>query len=126
MRPKTPFFLLALILFAAGYAPVTHAADAVSTMANIVLSLQHFPSDADKAALAEIAAGDSSDSVKAVAGAIANINHKVSDTDKGVLEAIANDDSEPEDLRELAVIVAGMNHMPGSEDKAALEMLASQ
>lgn len=95
-------------------------------MAAIVLSLAHFPSDADKEALATIKAGTGSASVKAVASAIAGISHKVSDSDKAKLLAIAGDDNEPADLRELAGIVAGINHMPGDDAKAALTALTGK
>lgn len=118
--------LTILCLIGALHAPRVYADDDVATMATIVLSLAHFPSDADKKALAAIEEGDSSASVKAVAGAIARISHKVSDADKATLLAIAADDSEPADLRELASIVAGINHMPGDDAKAALTALAGK
>jgi len=111
-------------LLATAYAPSARADDNVASMAGIVLSLQHFPSDADKAKLAAIAGGDGSDSVKTVANAIAGINHKVSDADKVALMAIAADEGEPADLRQLAGIVAGVNHVPGAEAKAALAALS--
>jgi len=98
--------------------------DAVAAMAKIVSSLQHFPNEADKEALASIVAGDSGDSIKAVAAAIAGISHKVSDSDKVVLEAIAKDDAEPARLRELASIIVGVNHMPSPSAKSALAALS--
>lgn len=122
-RQFTILVLLAVIVGA--YAPLSYADDNVATMARIVLSLQHVPSDADKATLAAIANGDSSGSEKTVANAIAGIQHKVSADDKAALDAIAEDASEPADLRELASIVAGINHMPSDEAKAALEKLAA-
>ena len=117
-------FLAAVLIISAFQPAQAWADDAVSSMAKIMLSLQHFPSDADKAALAAIVAGDSSDSVKTVASAIAGINHKVSSADQTALMAIAEDESEPADLRQLAGIVAGVNHVPGAEAKAALTALA--
>ena len=122
----TATVLTMLCLVGAFHAPHVYADDEVATMADIVLSLAHFPSDADKQALAAIAEGDSSASVKAVASAIAGISHKVSDADKAMLLAIAADDNEPADLRELASIVAGINHMPGDDAKAALAVLAGK
>ena len=118
--------LAVLALLATTYAPLSYADGDVATMTGIVISLQHFPDDADKEALAAISAGDGSDSVKAVANAIAGINHKVSADDKATLEAIAADDSQPADLRELAGIVAGVNHMPGADAKAKLAELTGR
>ena len=129
---KQSFLLAASLLALALFAPLalsdSHSGSqggAIAKMANIVIGLQHFPSDADKEALAAIAEGDSSDSVKAVASAIANISHKVSADDQATLAAIAADESEPAELRELASIVNGVNHVPSAEAVAALQRLAS-
>ncbi|MCB1684555.1 MAG: hypothetical protein R3E82_11330 [Pseudomonadales bacterium] len=108
------------------HAPRVYADDGVTTMAAIVLSLAHFPSDADKAVLAAIAQDEGSASVKTVASAIAGISHKVSDADRTRLLPIAADENEPADLRELAGIVAGINHMPGADARAALTALAGR
>ena len=118
--------VLALLIFAGSHAAAAMAADNVATMAGIVLSLQHFPSDADKAALAAIVEGDASEAEKAVARAIAGIQHTVSADDKAVLDAIAADEGQPEGLRSLAGIVAGLSHMPGADAKAALAGLAGR
>jgi hypothetical protein len=115
--------MLAVVL-AVAWSPLIHAADNVSTMAGIVLSLQHFPSDADKAALAAIAGGDASAAEKTIAETIAGIQHKASAEGMAALEAIAADESQPGDVRELAAIVAGINHVPSAEAKAALTELA--
>lgn len=123
---STTKLLTVLFLLVTAYVPQAFAGDAVTTMAKIVSSLQHFPSAADKEALAAIAAGDESESVKAVASAIAGISHKVGSTDKAGLEAIAADDAEPVALRQLATIVAGVNHMPSAEAKTALAALTGQ
>ena len=122
----TTALITVLFLSIAAYTPNAFAGDAVATMAKIVSSLQHFPNDADKEALAAITAGQSSDSVKAVASAIANISHKVGGADKAALEAITADEAEPAALRELATIVAGINHMPSADAKVALAALSGQ
>lgn len=129
---RQSFLLTAVLLTAALCVPLANAdshsdsqGSAVATMANVMIGLQHFPSDADKAALAAIAEGDASSSVKAVASAIANISHKASADDQATLAAIAGDESEPAELRELASIVSGVNHVPSAEAVAALQSLAS-
>lgn len=116
---------ISMILFSCAllYTPATYADDAVATMANIVISFKHFPSDSDKSALATIGESDSSDAVKTVANAIANISHKVTAADKDKLDALIGDDDNPEGLRTLAGIVGSLNHMPGADAIASLESL---
>ncbi|MEE8243903.1 MAG: hypothetical protein V3R27_02825 [Pseudomonadales bacterium] len=114
-----------LVSVALVHSPATYADEAVTTMANIVIGLKHFPSDADKAALAAIADGDSSDAEKSVASAIANISHKVTDADKATLAAISADDDASAELRKLAMIVGNLNHMPSADAVASLEGLAN-
>ena len=119
--------LTALFLGAVVCAPFAYSdshTGAVATMANIVISLKHFLSDADKAALAAITDSEASDSVKAVANAIANISHKVSDEDRATLATIAADDTESAELRELASIVNGVTHVPSADAVAALQGLS--
>lgn len=119
----------ALLLSTISFTPAVYAdanGDAIATMANIVIGLKHFPGDADKAALADIAAGDASDSVKAIASAIANMQHKVSSDDDAKLAAITADPSEPSQVRELASIVSHVMHMPNADQVTALQALANQ
>ena len=68
---------------------------AISTMANIMIGLAHFPSDSDKQQLAAIAnSSEASQTEKTVATAIANIAHKASAADQEKLNAIvANSDT---------------------------------
>ena len=66
---------------------------AVATMANIVIQLKHFPSDADQAALASIVeSAESNDAEKQIATAISNIEHKAKPADRENLAAIIADD----------------------------------
>lgn len=117
-----------LMLGIATWAPLVQAAvsDDVATMANIVISLQHYPSEADKAVLTAIAESDSDPTVKTIAIAIANIEHKVKPEDDAKLAAIAADNSEPSELRELASIVSSVMHVPNADQVAALQALANQ
>ena len=125
MRFSQSFKVLAvaLVLSTSVYSPLSYAGDDVATMAGIVLSLQHFPSDSDKEALGAIANGAGSDAEKSVANAIAGIQHKVSADDKSALEAIAAEEGQPAGIRELAAIVANINHFPDADAKAELMVL---
>ena len=96
---------------------------AVSAMADIVINLKHFPSDADKAKLSSIAEGSDS-SEAAVATAIANIEHQANAADKEKLSAIVADESAPAGLRDVASVVLALNHTPSDADIAKLEKLS--
>ena len=97
---------------------------ATGAMPNIVISLNHFPSDADKERLSEIVeSGDSSQAEIAVATAIANIAHKANAADKEKLNAIVADESTSSQLRDLASVVLTINHKPSASDIAKLEMI---
>ena len=116
---------IALIVFL----PVTQLAfaddAAVAKMAQIVMSLKHFPSDADKESLSMIINGsDSSEAEVAVAAAIANIEHKVSAADKEKLSAIVADESASAQLRDVASVVLSLNHVPSESDVAKLAKIS--
>ncbi len=98
---------------------------AIQTMARITMSLNHFPSDDDKAKLKGIIDSDDASEEEAdIAMAIANIEHKVLDKDTERLEDIINDESTGADARKLASILLRVNHAPSDEDKSVLAALA--
>ena len=99
---------------------------AVSTMADITMNLNHFPSDSDKQKLMAITNGDlSSESEQAVASAILNLQHRVRDADKKILNSIISDGSAPADLRELAAVLVNINHSPSDSDVEKLAALVA-
>jgi hypothetical protein len=98
---------------------------AIKTMARITMSLNHFPSDDDKATLKGIIdSDDSTEEAADIATAIANIEHKVLEKDTDRLEDIIGDDSAGADARTLASILLRINHAPSDEDKTTLAALA--
>jgi hypothetical protein len=98
---------------------------AIRTMARITMSLNHFPSDDDKAALKGIIDSDDSTAEAAdIATAIANIEHKVLETDTARLQDIIGNDSAGADARTLASILLRINHAASDEDKTTLAALA--
>jgi hypothetical protein len=98
---------------------------AIKTMARITMSLNHFPSDDDKAALKGIIdSDDSTEEAADIAMAIANIEHKVLEKDTDRLEDIIGDGSAGADARTLASILLRINHAPSDEDKTTLAALA--
>ena len=125
---STQSSLAVLVLLAFTALPLLSVAGGhgVPAMADVVMNLQHFPSDDQKAALAKIADDSSySEAERQVAMAIANIQHKVSAEDSERLAAIAANESLHESLRTLAKVVIGINHMPSAEDKETLAKLSA-
>src|SRR5687768_6161067 len=85
--------ILSALMFLGLATNAVHAGEskAVQTMAGILEKLNHFPNEADKASLQQIAddKGSSADE-KTLAHALMHVQHKVSDGDKPKLEAIVN------------------------------------
>jgi len=97
------------------------AGGALKQISDIVASLNHFPSDADKATLAEIAANDSlPQGLRNMATTVAGINHSASAEGKEMMAAIQANDAAPEGAKALAGVIAGLNHVPSDEAKATL------
>jgi hypothetical protein len=109
-------------------AGVVQAEDgAIQTMARITESLNHFPSDDDKATLSAIVDSDESSEAEAdIAMALANFEHKVPEADTERLKEVIDDDSTDADARKLASILLRTNHSPSDEDKTALAALAKE
>lgn len=118
--------LSAPVLPAAGLGPAAgQASDAVKTVAGILLTVNHFPSDAEKATLEELAAQPTTtENEKVLIEALVNMEHSVREADEARLAAIAADQSAPESVRTVAEILGRFLHMASDEDKAALKELA--
>ena len=100
---------------------------AIPTMARITMSLNHFPSDGDKAELKGILDSDyASDEEADIAMALSNFEHKVVEKDTERLTDIIDDDSSAADARQLAGILLRVNHTPSDGDKVALAALAGE
>ena len=99
---------------------------ATRTMADITMTLNHYPSDSEKQTLMAIAeSDDSSESEITVATGISNMKHQVAAGDKEKLHSIIADDSAPADLRALASILISINHKPTESDIEQLKKIAS-
>ncbi|MCG8413862.1 MAG: hypothetical protein MI746_06540 [Pseudomonadales bacterium] len=97
---------------------------ALKQIADIVASLNHFPSDADKATLAEISANDSlPEGVRNMADAVANISHAATADGKAAMAAIQENPQAPDYAKTLAGIIASVNHVPSDDAKATLAEL---
>ncbi len=98
--------------------------DALKQIADIVASLNHFPSDSDKATLAEISGNDSfPQDLRSMADAVANISHAPTAEGKEAMAAIQANTDAAESARALAGIIAGINHVASAEAKTTLAAL---
>ena len=91
---------------------------------DILASINHFPSDADKAALADIAGNDVlPEGLRNMATAVSNISHAASAEGKAMMAGIQANGEAPDRAKSLAGIIASLNHMPSDEAKATLAEL---
>ena len=100
------------------------ASAAVREMAGIMVHLEHYPSDAEKTKLKEIASDKgSTDDERVIAAAMTNLKHHAASEDKDKLKKVIGDMSAPAEVRDLAGIVMNISHMPNAEDKSKLQMM---
>lgn len=123
MRYLVPVFLL--IPFIAGSVAAS-GNEAVPTMADILVELNHFPSDDDKDRLHAIVADENTtEHERAVAEALMGVEHKVSADDKKKLTALTNEDSVEDGVRLLAEALLDFNHKLPEAEKAKIRTLTS-
>ena len=96
----------------------------VATMAGILLKLNHFASDPEKATLKQIVDDKgASEYEKTVAQALINVQHTATAADKTKLEALVKDPKAPEATKTIATAILGVNHMATDADKEKLKKL---
>ena len=97
---------------------------AVKQIADIVVGLNHFPSDADLATLdAIIANGELAQGVREMANTVANIEHSANEEGRGTMEAIQANSQAPDRAKVLAGIIANFSHGASADAKAQLAQL---
>lgn len=117
--------LKALCILTLAFVPclTTAAGHATSTMASVLTELNHFPSAADKEALASIAEDASSTAdEKLLAQIISRVAHRASSADKAELKKILEKET-PEAISIIASAILNTNHQAQSEDLQALKTL---
>ena len=78
------------------------AIGALQEIADIVASISHFPSDADKAALANISNNDSlPQGITMIAGVVSSINHSPTDQGKQMMASLQEAAQAPEQVKSL-------------------------
>ena len=109
----------ALAVFFTQFAMADNAT-AFRDIAEIVASINHFPSDADKSRLAAIAADETiAQDLRTMATTVANINHSASAEGKAAMAEIQTGEA-PDVGKTLAGIIASLNHIPSDADKTTI------
>ena len=94
------------------------------TMAAMLITLEHFPSTADKEVLQSIIdSATATANEKIIATAIMNLEHEATAEDKDKLQIIIDDTTATDAEITLATILHTFNHMTTAEDDAQLEMI---
>ena len=119
-KPGITFVLMLSIAISAPFSNQALAeSDSVKQMAKIVMQLNHHPGKQDKPVLNNIIEQGSA-AERSIASALINMNHKVSPSDKARLMEISNDSKQPNNTRELAMIVSTINHKASAADRQKL------
>lgn len=93
-------------------------------IADIVASLNHFPSDTDLATLDQIIGNaELPQGLRDMANTVANIEHSANEEGRGAMEALAANAEVPEPARVLAGIIANISHTASDDAKAQLAEL---
>ena len=97
---------------------------AATQVAHIVASIEHFPSDDDKAALAMISGNDKlPQGVRDMAMAVSNIAHETNDEGKAAMMRLQASENAPDRAKTLAGIIGSFNHMVNDETKETIAQL---
>jgi len=107
------------------YSHLCLASGATDIMGEILIDLNHFPTDTDKSFLDEILAdSESTADEKALAKIIGRIQHKPEAEDVSTLVRLSR--SKSKELQLLAEATLSIEHTVSAEKKAALETMLDQ
>lgn len=116
-----------LLLAAMIGSPKIFAGPAAQVMAEVLVNLDHRPTDAEKAQLQQMVNDPNlSEQKRTLAKALLNMNHKISAEDKPKVAAIAKDANAGQEDRELANILLNIQHHPSAADKEKLRKLTAK
>jgi len=117
--------LLILPVFLAGFVSQVFAGGSnVSTMAGIVMHLNHYPSAGEQKALDEIVNDKHATSgEKALAGALMRMQHRVGGADAARLRELIRDKHASKAEQTLADILLGIAHHPSGSDRQRLKAM---
>jgi hypothetical protein len=105
---------------------VAQQSKAVQTMAGMLLTLNHFPNDAQKKTLQQLADDKATTAHERVLlQALMNVQHTLNAADKPKVEALLKDATASESVKTIATVLSKLNHTPTDAEKATLKKLAS-
>jgi hypothetical protein len=123
VRPVSVLLLLVALVVAPLSAQATKP---VQAMANVLLTMNHFPTDAQKDSLKKLADDKATTAQERVLlQALLNVQHTVSAADKPKVEALLKDPAATDSVKTIATILGKLNHQATDADKAALKKLVS-
>ena len=127
MRSTLRPVLALLLVGTLGMAPLTaQATKPVQAMANVLMTMNHFPSDQQKQSLKQLADDKATTAQERVLlEALLNVQHTLSAADKPKVEALLKDPAATEAIKTVATILGRLNHQATDADKAALKKLLS-
>lgn len=124
MRKGFHYFLLVPAIVMAMGSVALAADSAISTMAGIVMHLNHYPSGSEKETLAGIVHdGHATAGEKTLAAALMNMKHSVGGSDARKLHNLISDDHASKQEKALADVLLGLAHHPSAADKERLQSL---
>jgi len=119
-----PMLLLMVVAFA--QPARAQQSKAVKTVATMLLTLNHFPNDAQKKELQALADDKTTTAQeKVIIQAVAGLQHSVNAADKPKLDALMKDPAASASVKTLAGILSKFLHMATDADKAELKKLAA-
>jgi len=106
--------------------PAAANSKAVKTMAGILETVNHFPTEDQKKTLTALAAEPTTTAQeKVLIQAIVGMQHSVAAAEKPKVEAVAKDATASEGARSIATILGHFLHTANDADKATLKKLAA-
>lgn len=123
---KTPRRILSVLFALALVASPALAEEtkAVKTVAGMLLTLNHFPNDANKATLKLLVDDKTTTPQELVlVGAVMNLQHTVGAADKPKVDALIADKTTTPAVRTLATVLSKFTHMATDADKTEMKKL---
>lgn len=124
MKVLLPLVLFLCVNLAVGTIALADGSAAISAMAKIMHSLNHYPNAEGKKELKMIIENKATNTHERIlATAIMNLKHQVSAGDTPALKEILGNDAAPKNERTLASIILNLNHSPAAAEKEALSKM---
>jgi hypothetical protein len=125
-RPLRPFSVLLLPVTLVVAPLAAQQTKPVQAIANVLMTMNHFPDDAQKQSLKQLTDDKATTAQERVLlQALLNVQHTLSAADKPKVEALLKDPAATDAVKTLATILGKLNHQATDADKAVLKKLIS-